>query len=191
MPKAIFNPERLPGEEFRDIPNAPGYRVSNMGRIVSMRTAQGERLMRPGHDPAGYACVVLAKRCYKVHSIVAAVFIGPRPSGMDVNHKDLNKANNAADNLEYVSHADNIAHARRLLGNWSVSRRGIGRSIVRYDPITGERMRFPTILEAARSIVAAIIANGGTSKRAVNISANIHPAIDTQRVRYGYRWLSA
>ena len=62
---------------------------------------------------------------------------------------------------------------------------------MRLDPLTGERIQFTTLLDGARSVVDAIIVNGGTPKDAAGISANIHPAIDTQRTRYGYRWLSA
>ena len=48
----------------------------------------------------------------RVHRMVAFAFLGPPPSDHQtlVNHKDLNKGNNAAHNLEWVSPSENQAH---------------------------------------------------------------------------------
>lgn len=43
----------------------------------------------------------------RVHSLVARAFLGARPIGLQVNHKDSDKRNNRADNLEYISGSDN------------------------------------------------------------------------------------
>jgi hypothetical protein len=62
-----------------------------------------------------YNCVSLAKdnnpKNAYVHHLVAAAFLGPKPDGAEVNHKDCDKTNNALSNLEYVSRGENIAHA--------------------------------------------------------------------------------
>ena len=47
---------------------------------------------------------------YKVHRLVGETFI-PNPKGLKtINHKDLNKRNNTLENLEWLSHSDNIKH---------------------------------------------------------------------------------
>jgi hypothetical protein len=43
---------------------------------------------------------------------VADAFIGPIPEGMEVNHKDGNKDNNAVENLEIITPEANLLHAR-------------------------------------------------------------------------------
>ena len=53
------------------------------------------------------------KRIKHIHSIVADHFL-ERPAGVvEINHKDLNKGNNNKDNLEYITHQQNILHARQ------------------------------------------------------------------------------
>lgn len=49
-----------------------------------------------------------------VHRYVADAFIGPRPSGYQVNHKDGVKKNNHCKNLEWVTPAENIRHANGI-----------------------------------------------------------------------------
>jgi hypothetical protein len=68
----------------------------------------------------GYYSVVLSrnsstnrKRLY-VHEIVTAAFIGPRPAGLHINHKDGIKTHSWPANLEYVTLAENTRHAVRL-----------------------------------------------------------------------------
>jgi hypothetical protein len=55
-----------------------------------------------------------------VHQIVALAFHGIPKEGQQVNHIDGNTLNNRADNLEWVTAEDNLAHAillRGLLGS--------------------------------------------------------------------------
>jgi len=110
MPDAIVN------ETWR--PCLDGYEVSNAGRIrrskPGRRTFAG-KVLKPGLASMGYltvAPVIDGKNVtHYVHKLVAAAFIGPRPDGMLVNHKDTNKQNNRDSNLEYITFAGNMAHA--------------------------------------------------------------------------------
>lgn len=54
-------------------------------------------------------------KLHKVHRLVIAAFVGPQPSSKHVvNHKDGDKLNNDAANLEWVTYAENTQHAMRL-----------------------------------------------------------------------------
>jgi hypothetical protein len=47
----------------------------------------------------------------EVHVLVAEVFLGPRPNGAEINHKNGIKADNHYRNLEYTTQAENFQHA--------------------------------------------------------------------------------
>lgn len=50
-----------------------------------------------------------------IHKLVAEAFLGNKPPKHEINHKDGNKSNNHASNLEYVTHKENIRHALDIL----------------------------------------------------------------------------
>lgn len=89
----------------------PPYEVSSHGRV---RRSDTNTFLR-GHIRAGYRAVTLRKNGrsvpHDVHRLVALAFLHV-PAGMIVNHKDCNKTNPHLDNLEVISHAENIRHAR-------------------------------------------------------------------------------
>jgi hypothetical protein len=46
--------------------------------------------------------------------LVAENFIGKRPKGYEINHKDGKKSNNRLNNLEWVTPKENYHHAVKL-----------------------------------------------------------------------------
>jgi hypothetical protein len=90
------------------------YLVSNLGNI---RRADG-RVKKSSISNNGYrifgAFKEGARKNILVHRAVAECFMGACPSGLEVNHKDGNKLNNCAENLEYVTRSVNQKHAVRL-----------------------------------------------------------------------------
>lgn len=110
------------------------YEVSNLGRVRALERivlksngvlqVRHERIKSQTKDKDGYMTVGLNKNGIQkkvhVHSIVATAFVDGYFLGAEVNHIDFNRVNNNADNLEWVSHKDNInysysnsRHARR------------------------------------------------------------------------------
>lgn len=108
-------------EEWGWIPGFECYMASNWGRIrrqVSGKGAVVGRMLKQQLRGNGYYYVNLyvsgVKTQCSVHSLVALAFIGLRPKGLCVNHKDGTRTNNRADNLEYCTHRENLQHAARM-----------------------------------------------------------------------------
>lgn len=94
------------------------YEVSNLGRIRRAKPGNGTRvgkILTGYFDKDGYLKVSVSiygkTRYIPVHRLVARKFIGPRPKGMEINHKDLDKSNACSDNLEYITPKGNQQHA--------------------------------------------------------------------------------
>ena len=104
-------------ETWKGVDGFPNTEVSSAGNLRSL--FRGGCKPRSVHrNENGYVIVSLQnkniRKCFRVHVLVAAAFIGPKPPRMDVNHIDGNKANNEAGNLEYVTRSENHRHAFRL-----------------------------------------------------------------------------
>ena len=85
----------------------PRRNVSSLGRIQN----KNGRISRGHRRKDGYYDVYLLKSKILVHCLVARAFLGPPPSPEhEVNHKDLDRCNNAVRNLEYVTPSENLAH---------------------------------------------------------------------------------
>jgi hypothetical protein len=84
------------------------YMVSNNGNIWSNKS--GKELIKI-LDGRGYLAVGINNIKLKVHRLVATTFIPNTFELLEVNHKDGNKLNNNINNLEWVSHENNMRHA--------------------------------------------------------------------------------
>lgn len=96
-------------EIFVELEIHPGYFVSNVGRF---RKGDKQILSTPVNSK-GY-CVFSVyengKRVfYQAHRLVAQVFIGSL-EGKEVNHKNFDKTDNRAENLEIVTRKENMRH---------------------------------------------------------------------------------
>lgn len=112
------------------------YKISNTGKVYSLYERNSKKpLEQPRQkatfiNNAGYECVLLSikgkvKSC-TIHRLVALHFIENPYKLSDVNHKDENKLNNCVENLEWVSHKQNMQYSayrwgESIINGWIIS----------------------------------------------------------------------
>ena len=109
----------MSGEEWRPMldPSSGDHvnkrMVSCFGRVRSQTAVISKGwLSRDGYYLTGITTSAYQRRHVFVHRLVALAFLGPPPCVRltQVNHKDLDKSNNSADNLEWTSPSGNMSH---------------------------------------------------------------------------------
>lgn len=96
------------------------YAISDHGRMMRASSrcgVLGGTILSPGLSRGYRYCCIRRdgkQAMIAIHVAVAAAFLGPRPAGQIINHKDGNKLNNHISNLEYVTQRENIHHSRRM-----------------------------------------------------------------------------
>ncbi len=104
------------------------YEVSSFGRVRSLdrevktnkgsRKYKGKTLVAVPDKKSGYDIYGLSKggkvKNFRAHVLVAVNFLKHKPCGFDVvvDHKDENPRNNHIDNLQLISHRDNISKSK-------------------------------------------------------------------------------
>lgn len=163
-------------ENWLPIPGYEGrYCVSDQGNVMSMN------FMRTGLPGImkfgvcrGYLSVELqtgpVKKRFSVHKLVMLAFVGPRPDGLTINHKDGNKANNAPTNLEYVTPSENSKHSFRI---------GLQSNV-------GEKHSRHKLTEDEVKTIILRLANGETPQQIVrDYNVNV---TNIYHIRSGKRW---
>ena len=80
-------------------------RVSSLGRF---QDSQGV-IKVPLPHPSGYVPVQVLGSNDRLHGLVARAFLGKVPAGHTVDHMDRDPGNNALKNLQYLTHAQQVA----------------------------------------------------------------------------------
>ena len=140
-------------EIWRDIEGYEGlYQVSNLGNVKSLKFGPKNhpgvhsqpRTLRITKSSTGYTHVQLYKEgkssTILVHKLVAKAFVPNPLAKPEVNHIDANRANNKVENLEWVTHKENLQYAVKI-GNRKPPRKSIvensisGKSTARKESI--------------------------------------------------------
>lgn len=148
-------------EEWRDIPGWEGYyQVSNLGQVRSLHTSP-PTIMTPSKHRDGYGKLNLRRaKTYHPHTLVALAFLGPRPGGAIIDHKDQDHTNHKADNLRYISATESNQNrkpyrkSRQHSGVDCVHMHGLGGYYARTTNRSVRRRlgRYGTIEEARKAV---------------------------------------
>ncbi len=103
-------------EIWKKLERFPKYEVSNFGRVRNIKRGTIRKLST---TYSGYRRIGLTGKgghvSLAVHRLVAFAFLEPSLNQAEVNHKDGNKSNNRADNLEWCTRSENLLHRSRTL----------------------------------------------------------------------------
>lgn len=118
-------------QEYKEILGFPGYEISREGilrskdRLVTHKNGRqfnlkSKQITYKLPKGASYYQVHLyqngSSKLFRIHQLVALTWL-PNPNNYPiVNHKDGNKLNNHADNLEWMTQSQNIRHCKKVLG---------------------------------------------------------------------------
>jgi hypothetical protein len=85
--------------------------VSNSGKVYNSKT---NNIMSLVPQEKGYYRVTLGGKCFRIHRLVAMLYV-PKTHDLpydqlEVNHNDHDMSNNAASNLSWMTHDENIAY---------------------------------------------------------------------------------
>ena len=146
----------LPIEGYENL-----YEVSNLGRVRRLESVvTGKngvkqkvpgKILKPG-AVRGYLIVTLCKngigRSYYLHRLVSTAFI-PNPDNLNcVNHRDENKQNNSAENLEWCTAKENT--------NYGTRNKRISEKLRKPVLCVELNQIFPSLTEAARQLCLSV-----------------------------------
>lgn len=118
-------------EKWTIIDEFPNYLISTEGRVKNRTSGKLLRISSANPYPSVALCRNGEWFRIGLHRLVASAFVDGKRPGLIVNHIDGDKANYRIENLEWITHKQNMEHARRTglirkLRSWM------------YDPETNE-----------------------------------------------------
>ena len=94
------------------------YSISNLGRVYSNLS---NKFLKPWLDSRGYYQRISLydnngkRKHYSIHRLVATLFVEGYEEGLEVNHIDEDKKNNNSNNLEWVTHSENMLYSQEKI----------------------------------------------------------------------------
>ena len=110
------------GAKLKDVAAFLNTSVTTVMSIKHGKTWAGDVNYRPvktgllKHYVVVRLCKDGAYRCMSLHRMLWEAFVGPIPGRLEINHKNLDRSDNRLENLELVTHQENILHAHEIYG---------------------------------------------------------------------------
>jgi hypothetical protein len=102
-------------QEFKPIKDYPHHLINKNGIVYNSKTGN---YIKPNLGRRGYftisLCINGVCKTKTLHRIIANCFIPNQDNKPEVNHKNGIKTDNRIDNLEWVTHKENLAYAYEL-----------------------------------------------------------------------------
>lgn len=170
-------------EVWKPVIGFESYQISNLGRLK-----RGNHFLNGTLDKDGYRDMFLCEKRkqhhVRLHRLVAQAFV-PNPKGLDtVDHIDSDKTNNCADNLQWMSHRDNILKSHVERGHIVGGKRN------KSGKKPGETLRQPIIqLSLDGSLVEEYLSMMDAERKTGINSGNISNCVNgIKKTAGGYIW---
>ncbi len=158
-------------EVWVDIEGIPFYQVSNKGNFRSItrevtvtstrkrpykKIINGTSLKPFKCKSTGYLQIKVYGKKYSAHRIVAKAFCTGFCDSLVVNHKNGQRDDNRAENLEWVSHSENSKHGYKQNGRIPISLgkfsgdHPASKAVISTDMKTGEEVYYEAAMDAVR-----------------------------------------
>lgn len=152
-------------ENWKPIKGLKGYEVSDLGNVRSPY-----KTLTQYPNGKGYPRVSIANKMWLVHRLVATAFVENPNDYPIVNHKDENRLNNRADNLEWCTYKYNSNYKNAPFKSGEKLRM----PVIQILP-NGEEIKWNSLREVERELG---FSHGNISKACKGYC----------KKAYGYRW---
>lgn len=144
-------------------------RVSRWDGAVKVVRAKAKRLAIAPAPTSGYMTVKVMRGKKQVsvgvQRLVYLHFHGPIPPGLTVNHKNGIKTDNRPENLELATYAEQVRHAREVLGHKPKEQNGEKNDMAK---LTAKAVREIRRRRRAGELLKTIAADFGVSDRTIS-----------------------
>lgn len=121
-------------EKWKIIKSFPNYEVSTLGRV---RSRNKNLVLKPSVSGSGYYQVGLSGdgryKMIQVHRLVAMAFIDNPDNYPCVNHRNENRLDNQADNLEWCTQRYNVYYGQNSIARRVRQETQKGKCVAVYD----------------------------------------------------------